>query len=65
MPKQFPDDVAGWKLGDTALCIAAQINEEPKIEAAIRSGKPTMVVAGGHAFLRSARRSRDVAGTRL
>lgn len=50
MPKQFPGDAAARKLGDRALCIAAQINEEPKIEAAIRSGKPTMVVSGAMHF---------------
>ena len=68
-PKQFQDEVAAWKSGDTERIYALQlprIKEAPtvwwrlldrrnakwipKIEAAIRSGKPTMVVAGAMHF---------------
>jgi uncharacterized protein YbaP (TraB family) len=68
-PKQFQDEVAAWKSGNTERLYALQlprIKEAPtvwwrlldrrnarwipKIEAAIKSGKPTMVVAGAMHF---------------
>jgi uncharacterized protein YbaP (TraB family) len=69
MPKQFPDEVAAWKSGDTERLYALQLRRikeaptiwwrlldrrnarrVPKVEAAIRSGKPTMVVPGATHF---------------